>query len=152
LNINAKYDASYRNAQNTNRMLGRALTLGQACGINGVALFGADIPLEDAGDYSPHHVYFHFTYFAYLELSMSVMLMRVCVLRFRRLHGHFAAVWYSFTDEELAEILSCINIPVLTAYIDCVFSMALRLWKFIMPREAEARGCLPGGRFSSCFS
>ena len=50
-NINAKYDASYRNPENTNRLLGRALTLGQACGLIGVALFGADIPLEGAGDY-----------------------------------------------------------------------------------------------------
>ncbi len=30
--INAKYDASYRNPENTTRLLGRALTLGQACG------------------------------------------------------------------------------------------------------------------------
>jgi hypothetical protein len=48
--INAKYDASYRNPENTTRLLGRALTLGQACGLIGVALFGADIPLEGAGD------------------------------------------------------------------------------------------------------
>ena len=49
--INAKYDASYRNPENTTRLLGRALTLGQACGLIGVALFGAEIPLEGAGDY-----------------------------------------------------------------------------------------------------
>ncbi len=28
-----------------------------------------------------------------------------------------AAAWYSLTDEEIEEILSCSNIPVLTAYI-----------------------------------
>ncbi len=50
-NINAKYDASYRNPENANRLLGWALTLGKACGLIGVALFGADIPLEGAGDY-----------------------------------------------------------------------------------------------------
>jgi hypothetical protein len=50
-NINAKYDASYNNPENTNRLLGQALTLGQACGLIGVALFGADIPLEGTGDY-----------------------------------------------------------------------------------------------------
>jgi hypothetical protein len=50
-NINAKYYASYRYAVNTNRVLGRALTLGQACGLIGVALFRADIPYEGAGDY-----------------------------------------------------------------------------------------------------
>jgi hypothetical protein len=49
--INAKYDASYRNSENTNRLMGLAITLGTACGIVGVALFGADIPLEAAGEY-----------------------------------------------------------------------------------------------------
>ncbi len=49
-NINAKYDASYSNPENTNRLLGQALTLGQACEMIGVALFGAEIPLESAGD------------------------------------------------------------------------------------------------------
>jgi hypothetical protein len=50
-NINAKYDASYRNPENTTRLLGSALTLGQECGLIGVASFGADIPLEGAGEY-----------------------------------------------------------------------------------------------------
>jgi hypothetical protein len=49
--INAKYDASYCNPENTNRLSGRALTLGQACGLIGVALFGTEIPLEGADDY-----------------------------------------------------------------------------------------------------
>jgi hypothetical protein len=47
--VNAKYDSSYRNSDNTNTLLGKRLTLGQACGIIGVALYGADIPLEDSG-------------------------------------------------------------------------------------------------------
>ena len=49
--VNAKFDASYRNSDNTNRLLGRSLTLGQACGLIGVALYGADIPLEDSGSF-----------------------------------------------------------------------------------------------------
>jgi hypothetical protein len=67
--INAKHDASYRNrrnAENTNRLLGRALTLGQACGLIGVELFRADIPLEGAGDHRTYYVYF--AYSAYLEI------------------------------------------------------------------------------------
>ncbi len=47
--INDKFDSSYRNSENTNTLLGKRLTLGQACGIIGVALYGADIPLEDTG-------------------------------------------------------------------------------------------------------
>ena len=48
-----------------------------------------------------------------------------------------AAAHYSLTDAELAEILSCSDVPVLTAYIDGLFRAAVRLWKFIMPREAK---------------
>jgi hypothetical protein len=54
--VNAKYDASYRNSDNINKLLGRSLSLGRACGINGVALYAnvsADIPLEDSGIYLP---------------------------------------------------------------------------------------------------
>ena len=47
--VNAKYDSSYSNSDNINTLLGKRLTLGQACGIIGVALYGADIPLEDSG-------------------------------------------------------------------------------------------------------
>ncbi len=36
--VNAKYDASYRNSDNNNKLLGRSLSLGQACGIIGVVL------------------------------------------------------------------------------------------------------------------
>ena len=49
--VNAKYDTSYRNSDNTNKLLGRSLTLGQACVLIGVALYGADIPLEDSSSF-----------------------------------------------------------------------------------------------------
>ncbi len=48
--VNAKFDASYRNSANVTKLLGRSVTLGQACGIIGVALHGSDLPLEDAGN------------------------------------------------------------------------------------------------------
>ena len=47
--VNAKYDSSYRNSDNNNTLLGKRLTLGQACGIIGVALYGPDVPLEESG-------------------------------------------------------------------------------------------------------
>ena len=47
--VNVKFDSSYRSSENTVTLLGRRLTLGQACGIIGVALYGPDIPLEDSG-------------------------------------------------------------------------------------------------------
>jgi hypothetical protein len=48
-----------------------------------------------------------------------------------------AASDYSLTDEELEEILTCSDAPDLTAYIDGLFRAGVRLWKFIMPREAK---------------
>ena len=47
--VNIKFDLSYHKSENTVTLLGRSLTLGQACGIIGVALYGPDIPLEDSG-------------------------------------------------------------------------------------------------------
>ncbi len=48
-----------------------------------------------------------------------------------------AAAEFSLTDNKLEEILSCSDVPVLTAYIDGICRAAVRLWKFIMPREAK---------------
>ena len=48
--VNAKYDASYRNSDNTNKLLGRHINLGQACGIIGGVLYCPDTPLEDSGN------------------------------------------------------------------------------------------------------
>jgi hypothetical protein len=47
--INATFDSAYSNSENENRLLGRLLTLGQACGIVGVCLYGADVPMEQSG-------------------------------------------------------------------------------------------------------
>jgi hypothetical protein len=62
--VNAKYDTSYSNSDNTNKLLGRSLSLGQACGIIGVALYCADIPLEDSGIYLQPYIPYS-TYSAY---------------------------------------------------------------------------------------
>jgi hypothetical protein len=60
--INAKYDSAYRSSENENRLLGRLLTLGQACGIIGVCLYGPDIPMEHSGIvlYSPYFAFFSY--------------------------------------------------------------------------------------------
>ncbi len=62
--VNAKYDTSYRNSNNTIKLLGRSLSLGQACEIIGVVLHGADIPLEDSGLYLQSYIAYS-TYSAY---------------------------------------------------------------------------------------
>jgi hypothetical protein len=49
-----------------------------------------------------------------------------------------ADAWYSLTDEELEETLSCCKILILKAhYIDGRFRAAMRLWKLSMPKEAR---------------
>jgi hypothetical protein len=44
-----------------------------------------------------------------------------------------SAAWYSLTEEELDEILSCNDQPVLEGYAYNLFKSAVRLWKFVMP-------------------
>ena len=51
--VNARYDASYSNSENLKSCLDevtKSLSLGQACGIIAVALYGPDFPAEDAGN------------------------------------------------------------------------------------------------------
>jgi hypothetical protein len=49
-----------------------------------------------------------------------------------------SAAYYALTNEELEEILSCNNEPVLKAYLVGLFRAACRLWKYVMPVEAKA--------------
>ena len=74
--VNAKYDASYRNSDNTNKLLGRSLTLGQACGLIGVTLYGAEIPLEDSGCFFCIFCIFYFT----LLIQHILHILHICLL------------------------------------------------------------------------
>ena len=49
-----------------------------------------------------------------------------------------SAAYYALSDEDLEEILSCDNEPVLRAYILGVFRAAGRLWKYGTPVEASS--------------
>ncbi len=70
--INTKCDSAYRNSENENRLLGRSLTLGQACGIISVCLYGPDIPMEHSGIllYSP---YLHMLHILHISNSMTYL-------------------------------------------------------------------------------
>ena len=83
--VNDKYDASYRNSENTNRLLGRLLSLGQACGIIGVALFGADIPMEEPG---MHLHILHILYISHI-IRFSCILYSVYLFITRLLFMYF---------------------------------------------------------------
>jgi hypothetical protein len=68
--VNAKYEASYPHSNNIIKLLGRSLSLGKACGIITVALYGADIPLEDSGLYFQSYIAYstYSAYFSYFNL------------------------------------------------------------------------------------
>jgi hypothetical protein len=48
-----------------------------------------------------------------------------------------SAAWYTLTEEELDEILSCYDQPFLEGYVNNLFESAVRLWKFVMPVESK---------------
>jgi hypothetical protein len=75
--VNAKYDASNRSSDNTNKLLRRNLRIGQACRLIGVALYGADIPLEDSGIYFSYFFAYstYFGYFAYFRFTLIVFIL-----------------------------------------------------------------------------
>jgi hypothetical protein len=83
-------------------------------------------------------------YIAYSTYSAysAFLIQTVCI---HPLAGHSdrmiilkSAAYYALIDEELEEILSCDNEPVLRAYVAGLFRAACRLWKFVMPVEARA--------------
>ncbi len=45
--------------------------------------------------------------------------------------------WYSLTEEEVDEILSCDDQPVLEGYVNNLFKSAVCLWKIVMPVESR---------------
>jgi hypothetical protein len=47
------------------------------------------------------------------------------------------AAWYALSYEELDEILLCNDLPVLEAYFEALFLVAMCLWKFKMPIETK---------------
>jgi hypothetical protein len=57
--INTKFDSTYRNPDNEQKLLGRFLNLGQACGIVGMALYGAAVPGDSAGYILRIYKYLH---------------------------------------------------------------------------------------------
>jgi hypothetical protein len=129
--VNAKYDASYRNSDNDSKLFGRHLTLGAVCGIISVALYGAEIPSESSG------CVVHIHHISNI-LHIIIVYNGVCAGHSDCLLVFKAAVWYALIDEELDEILSCCSESVFKAYLECLFSAGCRLWKFIMPVEARS--------------
>ena len=49
LAVNAKYGTPYRKPLNTREIMGKKISIGKACALLGIAHFGPNIPLEQAG-------------------------------------------------------------------------------------------------------
>ena len=49
LAVNAKYGTPYRNPLNTREIRGKKLSIGKACALLGIAHFGQNIQLKEAG-------------------------------------------------------------------------------------------------------
>ena len=47
--VNERYSTKYRNAANTETILGKLMPIGHACALIGTVMLGPDIPLEEAG-------------------------------------------------------------------------------------------------------
>jgi hypothetical protein len=62
------------------------------------------------------------------------------------------AAWYSLTDEEPVEILSCSDIPVLTAFMEGVFRQFQGGRAPVRVCHAKGQGIFPDGTFSSRLS
>ena len=89
--VNIKFDSSYSNSENTVTLLGRSLTLGQACGIIGVALYGPDIPLEDSGIWLYIYIlyaYYAYSLFLYILCISCISWLFFSICRSQWLYGH----------------------------------------------------------------
>jgi hypothetical protein len=90
-----------------------------------------------------------FCVFCVFRVFMSICI--ICVLRvfFEYVSNYCSAAhedrvaifksasWYALLDEEVDEIFSSSNAAVLVSYIDGLIKTSVRLWKFIMPKDAR---------------
>ena len=80
----------------------------------------------------------HISYSAYFAHYNSYSLYFPLAGHSDRLNIFKSAAFYSLSDEELEEIVSCKNEPVLKAYMHGLFRAACRLWKYVMPVDSKA--------------
>jgi hypothetical protein len=78
------------------------------------------------------HIDYFCTYSAYHEFSFPFAGHRDRIIIFK------SAAYYALSDDDLDEIMSCDNEPVLRAYMLGLFRAAGRLWKYGMPVKARS--------------
>ena len=78
------------------------------------------------------HINYFCSYYAYHEFSCPFAGHSDRMIIFK------SAAYYALSDDDLDEIMSCDNEPVLRAYMLGLFRAAGRLWKYGMPVEARS--------------
>ena len=78
------------------------------------------------------HIDYFCTYYACHEFSFPFAGHSDRMIIFK------SAAYYALSDDDLDEIMSCDNEPVLRAYMLGLFRAAGRLWKYGMPVEARS--------------
>ena len=74
LAVNEKYGTSYRNGRNTREIMGKKLSIGKACALLGIAHFGPNIPLEEAGHEDRLRVFKEAAYYALTDEELDDIL------------------------------------------------------------------------------
>ena len=91
------------------------------------------------------HINYLCAYYAYHDFSFPFAghIDRMIIFK--------SAAYYALSDDDLDEIMSCDNVPVLRAYMIGLFRAACRLWK--VWHASRSQISVPGRRFSSsnCF-
>ena len=74
LAVNAKYGTPYRNPLNTLEIMGKKLSISKACALLGIAHYGPNIPLEEAGHEDRLRVFKEAAYYALKDEELEDIL------------------------------------------------------------------------------
>jgi hypothetical protein len=72
--VNAKYGTNYRNSTVQRPIMGKHVTLGKACALVGIALYGPNIPLEEAGHEDRLRIFKSAAYYALTDEELEEIL------------------------------------------------------------------------------
>jgi hypothetical protein len=72
--VNAKYGTNYRNSTVQRLIMGKHVTLGKACALVGIALYGPNIPLEEAGHEDRLRIFKSAAYYALTDEELEEIL------------------------------------------------------------------------------
>ena len=74
LAVNERYGTPYRNSLNTREKMGKKLSISKACALLGIAHYGPNIPLEEAGHEDRLRVFKEAAYYALTDDKLADIL------------------------------------------------------------------------------